>query len=111
MHRARLADKAGAKLFEHPIGIGKDLEEAMNRIRIVGRMTMVLRKRNRVRQFVRHVLDRDDDPEFCKSSHNGLVKTGYRVAGQRELPPRAVACEYPQQVIDQIKIDLKRAVA
>src|SRR5262249_9586250 len=49
MHRARLAEKAGAELLEDAIDIDKDLEEAPDRIAIVGGMDLVLGEFERVR--------------------------------------------------------------
>ena len=40
MHRARLAEKAGAELLEHAVGIDQDLQEAPHRIGIVGGMRL-----------------------------------------------------------------------
>src|SRR4051812_23618519 len=52
MYRAGLAQKAGAKFLEHAICTKQDLEKAADRIRIVGGMFDVLRKPDRIRQFV-----------------------------------------------------------
>src|SRR5262249_52679781 len=57
MHRARLAEEAGAELFEHAVAVDEDLQEALYRHRIVGGMRGVLREARRLRQLVRHVVD------------------------------------------------------
>ena len=49
MHRARLAEEAGAELFEHPVGIDEDLEEATHRVAVVGRVVCILREFDRRR--------------------------------------------------------------
>src|SRR5450759_950552 len=59
MHRTRLAKEAGAELLEHPVGIHKDLQEAPHGVWIVGSMPVVLRKPDRLRQFVGHLVDGD----------------------------------------------------
>src|SRR3984957_9789487 len=107
MHRACLAEEAGTKLLEHPIGIGKHLEKAPYRRRIVGGMPVVLRKPDRLRQFVGHLIDRDVDAELGEIGHDGRVETRDRLPGQRKLPPGAVAGRNPQNMIDQVEVDLK----
>ena len=57
MHRACLAEKAGAELLEHAIDVDRNLKEAPHRRGVVGCMARILRKTDRVRQFVRHVVD------------------------------------------------------
>src|SRR5215510_8886610 len=90
MHRARLADKAGAELLEQAVAIDEDLQEALHRLGIVGGMCRVLRESCRLRQFVRHVVDDEPDSELGQRRHHGGVKACNRMSGQRELPLLAV---------------------
>jgi len=107
MDRARLAQKAGAELLEHAVGVHKNLQEAPHRSRIIGGMFLVLRKPDRLRQFVRHFVDGDVDAGFPKRGHDGGVETRHRLSGQRKLPLRAVAGGNAQSMIDQVEVDLK----
>src|SRR5437588_11598577 len=75
MHRARLAEEAGAEFFEHPVGVQKYLEEPSHRVRIVGRVVSVLRELGRLRQFVRHLVDRNSNAEFAERGHDGPIET------------------------------------
>ena len=67
MHRARLAEEAGAELLEHAVGIDKDLQEAPHRIRVVGGVPVSCENRIGVRQFVRHLVDGDVNAEFVRA--------------------------------------------
>ena len=51
VHWACLAEKAGAELLEYTIGVDQNLEKALHRVRIVGGVSMVLRKADRLRYF------------------------------------------------------------
>src|SRR5216684_2670241 len=68
MHRACLAEEAGAELLEDPVGIHENLQKAPHRGRIVGCMFPVLRKPDRFRQFVGRLVDSDVNAEVCKVS-------------------------------------------
>jgi hypothetical protein len=111
MHRARLAEEAGAELLEHPICVDQDLEEATCRVRIVGSMLAVLREPHRVGQLVGHIVDGDVDAEFGECSHDGGIKARDRMPGERKLPLPAVASGNAQDMIDEVEVDLERPVA
>src|SRR5713226_2195461 len=107
MHRACLAEEAGAELLEDPVGIHENLQKAPHRGRIVGCMFPVLRKPDRFRQFVGRLVDSDVNAEVCKVSHDSGVEARYRLSGQCQLPPYAVAGGDPQDMIDEVEIDLE----
>src|ERR1700687_3209893 len=109
MHRAGLAKEAGAELLEHPIGIDKNLKKAPHRVRVVGGWWVVLREADRLRKFVRHLVDRDMNAEFGEISHDSRVKTGNRFSGQGKLPRCAVTGRNPQMMIDEVEVDLEGA--
>src|SRR3954470_23306506 len=109
MHRAPLAEKAGAELLEHAIAVHEDLQETFYSVRVVGRMRAVQRKPDRVRQFVRHLVDSSSNAEFAERRHSGGVEAGDGVPGKRELPLCAVAGRDAQDVIDEIEVDLERS--
>src|ERR1700694_2231884 len=109
VHRARLAEERSAELLEHTVGTYKDLQEAPYGVRIVGSMPVVLRKPDRLRQFVGHLVDGDANAECCEISHDRRIKTCDRLPGQRKLPRCAVAGRNPQGMIDKIEVDLEGA--
>src|SRR5579863_306212 len=90
MYRACLAEETGAELLEHAVGAGKDLQKALYGARIIGCVQLVVRKSDRVRQLVRHVIDDDVDVELGKCRHHGGVETRDRMTGKRQ-PPRGAA--------------------
>ena len=76
MHRACLAEEAGAELLEDAIAVDEDLQEAPDGIGIVGGMRGILREPHRIRQFVRHLVDDNGNAEFGKCGQRGGVETG-----------------------------------
>src|SRR4051794_38744947 len=108
MHRARLAEKAGAELLEDAVAVHEDLQEAPYGIGIVGGMAPVFRKPDRVRQFVWHLVDHNGNAELGQRGLRGGVEAGNRFSGKRELPLRAVAGRDAQNMVDKIKVDLER---
>ena len=107
MHRACLAEEAGAELLEDAVGIDENLQKAPHRGRIVGCIFPVLRKPSRLRQFVGHLVDRDVNAEVCKVSHDSGIEACHRLSGQCQLPLCAVAGGDPQGMIDEVEIDLE----
>src|SRR5437764_4110326 len=91
MHWARLAEKAGAELLEDAVAVQEDLQEALHGVWIVGRMRGVPRKPDRVRQFIRHFVDRDGNAELGERGHRRGVEARNRLSRQCKLPLRAVA--------------------
>src|SRR4030088_3645583 len=85
MHRAGLAEEGGAELLEHPIGIDQYLQETPHSIRIVGGMLVVLRKPDRLRQVVGHLVYCDVDAEFGEIRHDRCIETRERFSGPGKL--------------------------
>src|SRR5262245_14279418 len=73
MHRARLAEKAGAELFEDAVAIDEDLQEAPDSVGIVGSMRGVFGEFDRIGQFVRRLVDRNGDAEFIERGKRGSI--------------------------------------
>ena len=111
MYRACLAEEAGAELLEHPVDIDQDLQEAPHRVWIVGRMLAVLRKPDRVRQFIGHLVDGDVNAKLGQISHHGGIEARDRLSGESKLPRCAIARRNPQGMVDEVEIDLKGPVA
>src|ERR1700739_33899 len=86
MDRAGLAEEAGAELFEHPVDTDKNLQKPLHRVWIVGGMLVILRKPNRIRQFVRHVVDGNVNAEFGERGHDRRVESLNGLSGQVPLP-------------------------
>src|SRR3979411_631119 len=107
MHRARLAEEGGAELLEHPIGIDQYLKETPHSVRVVGGMLVVLRKPDRLGQFVGHLVDGDMNAKLRERCHDRCVETRDRLSGESKLPRCAVAGRNPQKMIDEVELDLK----
>src|SRR5258708_31057609 len=107
LQRAGLAEEAGAELLEHPIGIEKNLKKAPERVRVVGGVRVILREADRLRQFVRHLVDHDVNAELGENSHNSRVKTSNRFSGQGKLPRCAFTGRNPRMMIDEVEVDLE----
>lgn len=111
MHRARLAEKAGPELLEYAIAVHQDLVKPAHRIRVIRCVLRILRKRDRVGDFVRYLVNGDVDSEVFQIGHDRRVEARDRLTGQRESPLGAVAGRDAERVIDEIEVDLERAVA
>src|SRR5713226_10699428 len=70
-------------------------------------MFPVLRKPDRFRQFVGRLVDSDVNAEVRKVSRDSGVEARYRLSDQCQLPPYAVAGGGPQDMIDEVEIDLE----
>src|SRR5258707_15602111 len=103
--RARFAEEAGAELLEHAVGVHKDLQEAPHRIRIVRGVRDVLREANRLRQFVRHLVDGDVNAEVRKIGYHRSIEARHRLSGEGKLPLRAVAGGNAQSLVDEVEVD------
>jgi hypothetical protein len=57
MHRARLAEKAGAEMREHVVRGEQHAVESLHGIALVARMRTVIGKSHRIRNFVGHGVD------------------------------------------------------
>ena len=84
MHRARLAEEAGAELLEDAVAIDEDLQEAPDGVGIVGSVRGVFGKLHRIRQFVRHLVDGNGNAEFGERRHAWRIEAGDGVTGQRK---------------------------
>src|SRR6185295_12149811 len=107
MHRARLAEKAGAELFEDAVAVDEDLQETSDGLGVVGGMRAVQREPHRIGQFVWHLVYGNSNAEFGKRGKCGGVEAGDRMTRQRKVPMRAVAGRDAQAMVDEIEIDLE----
>jgi hypothetical protein len=107
MHRARLADKAGAELLEHPVGTDENLEEAPHGIGVIGRMLRIPRKADGIGQFVRHFMDGDVNADVGERRQDLRIKARDGMSRQRELARGAAAPRNAQEVVDEIEFDLE----
>src|SRR5882724_7810026 len=111
MHRARLAQKSSAELLEHPVGARENPEKAPHGVAIIGGVSIVVRESDWIRQFIRHLVDDRVDAKFGKRRHDQGVEARDGLTRKRKLPPRAVAGQYPQGMVDEIELDLEMARA
>src|SRR5450631_1024557 len=107
VHRTRLAEEAGAELLEHGIDVDEDLEKTPNRFWIVGGVPVVLRKTDRLRQFVRHLVDICGNAERGEIGHHSGIEARDGFSGQCKSTCRAVAGRNSQDMIDEVEVDLK----
>ena len=111
MHRARLAEEAGAELREHLVRRAEDAPEAVGIVAVVGRMHAILGERDRIGDFVRLAVDRDRDAEAGQRVQHVAVEFRDRHRLEHDLAEVAVAGAHPQHVIDEVEIDLEGARA
>src|SRR3954452_17134651 len=111
MHRARLAEKTGAEELEDAIGLDERAPEAMRRGGIVGGVDAVLREADRVRDLVRHLLDRDRDAEAAKDFHERSMEVGDGLRLERQRPLLAAAGSRGEAVADEVELELEDLAA
>lgn len=107
MYRAALADEPPAKLFEHSIGLDEDPPEALGMIAIVRPVRFVQIEADRVRNFIRFLVNRDLEIEASHLAHQAAVKRRYRLRLEREAGRASIARADRELVPDEIEIDLK----
>ena len=81
--------------------------DAPHSIGVIGRMLIVLRKPDRVGQFVQHLVDGNVNAECVQPREHGDVKARHRFSGEHELPLGTVARRNAQGVVDEIEVDLE----
>src|SRR5882672_469829 len=91
MHRACLAEEAGAELLEDAVGIDEDLQEAPDGVGIVGSVRGVFGEFYRIGQLVRCLVDGNGYTESAKRGKRGGVEACDGMIRQRKVPLRAVA--------------------
>jgi hypothetical protein len=111
VHRTALSEKTRTELLEHAIDLQEYAPEALSVFAIVRRMRVILAEGNGLRHFIRHFIDTDRQPQARQRRHHGGMELGYRLRLERHLPPRPVARVDPEDMIEKIKIDLKRTLA
>jgi hypothetical protein len=74
-------------------------------------MLRVLRKADRVGQFVGHFIDGDVNPDAGKRSQSLRIKARDGMSRQAELPHGASASGNTQYVIDEVELDLEMLIA
>src|SRR4249919_3086896 len=107
MHRARLADKAGAEQLKYAVALQQHAPEPLGVIRVVCGMRTILAKADRVHQLVGSLVDVDVDSGLRQGSLDGSEKLGDRLRAQRNLQLPSVAGIDAQNVIDKIECDLQ----
>src|SRR5262249_48798642 len=108
MHRARLADKAGAKQLEHTIALEQHAPKPLRVVRIVGRVRAVFAEADRFRYFIWHLVDRTPPAALPQSAHDAGEKAATRLRPQRTRQPPCLADVDAQNVVDEIECDLQR---
>ena len=82
MDRARLADKAAAEELEDAIRLHERAPEAMGGGCVISGVDPVLRKADRIRNFVRRLLDRDRNAHAVEKIEGRAIEIGDRLRPQ-----------------------------
>src|ERR1700722_13614232 len=83
---ARLADKSAAEELEDAVRLHQRAPEAMGGGRVVGGVRSVLRKADRIRNFVRHFLDPDRNVHAAQQVQSRMVEISDRLGLKRQEP-------------------------
>ena len=108
MHRACLADEAGAKFIHHAIGLQQGQPEFLRVDRIILRMGAVAVEWDRILDFTRHGPDVDVDAETLEALHELIIEVGDCLRFERNVLATAIAGLDDQLVIDEVKDDIER---
>jgi len=109
MHRARLAEKAGAEMREHALRRRQHAKMPVGEVGVVCGMRAVFAETHGAGNFVRHLVDAHGDAEFGERRHHLGVKFGDRYRLEHDLAKVAVGRAQPQHVV--VKVELDRKVA
>ena len=107
MHRAHLADKAGAECSENPVGLHQDPPEAVDVFGVIGAVLPILLERYGIGDLDRRRPNPDVEPERLQPLHDLAVEIGNGAGTQRETFGRPVIGRNRQAVTDEIEIDLE----
>jgi len=111
MHRARFPEEACAELLEGSIGLDQCKPERMRLARIVRTMHAIRRERDRVRDLVRHFLDRDRDAELGENRHHASVEIGDRSRLEREPMLLTAARAHDELMCNEVELDVEGRTA
>src|SRR5271165_261754 len=111
MHRAYLADKARAKLFEHGIDPYQNAPEAMRCLRVVRRVNLVFLEGNWIEDLTRRGPDTHIHAKLAERRHEAAIKLSYALRFQRERALATVARFDDQLVFDEIELNFHGALA
>src|SRR3954463_9486474 len=106
MHRADLAEEAGAKAIEHILDRDERLEEARYRHCIIGPGASVIPKRHRVRYLVWPPVKFRGAAEGGDQVHEARVDLGRRHRLKRKSGGSAIARHADDRMFDEIEGDL-----
>ena len=109
VHGARLAEERSLEVLERAVGREQHTMKAPDVIRIIGRMHVVFRERNRIGNFVRTAVDSDVQTQIAESLEQTGVKRRDRFSSQRQCARRPVIRADDERMLHEIEVDLKRA--
>ena len=78
---------------------------------VVGRMSTILRKADRIGHLVRHLVNRDCDPDPVQDIDDAMIEVGNRLRLQRQLPYLVPAGARDEAVAEEVKVDLENFAA
>ena len=109
MHRACLADEAGAKRVHHAGSLHHRAMKACDILPIVLRVRTVLLERRRIFNLARHGPDLHVDAKSAQPPHEFSVEIGHRHRTERENLHAAVAGRNAKLMGEEIEIDVEGA--
>src|SRR4029078_3134239 len=109
MHRARLAEKAGAKMTHDLVRGRENAKEATCVFGIVGLVNVVLVERDGTRNFTGHRIDLEEKAELTqRHSHLGVERRN-RYRPHYNPADIAVAHAEPHHVLDEVELYFQAA--
>ena len=107
MHRACLADEAGAELTHDAIGLQQRLQKLMRIDRVVVRMHAIAVERHSVLDLARHGADRHVDAKPAQPLREFDIEIGDRHRPQPEIIGAAVTGSDLQPMIGEIEHNIE----
>ena len=78
---------------------------------VVRAVDMILAEGDCIRNLVRHLINADLQPKLSERMHHLCVKIGHGSRVELNLFAGAVARRDPQDMVDEIEVDLEAAIA
>ena len=88
----------------------KNAPETIGEIGIIGGVSSILGERNRVRNFIRPIVDADCKPGVGKHGQKPIIEICDGHRSELKLPGLSPAGPQPQQMIDEIEFDLEAVI-
>ena len=111
MHRAHFAEKTAAEQLEDAIGLNQRAPETIRCGGIVARMDMIFGKADRVRNFIRQLVDGNRDADALQKIPHLGIEVGNALSAERQRAFHAVAAARDKTMRDEIEFEFEDIVA